>query len=211
MEWLGSQNGEEEGRFSFRPCLSVHLFPRHYWWLLEIGFSGRALTVIPVFIYRNKTARSPVEESCPHSKFLLTQINSLGLLYGKLQDACTICPFTGNWTSHLSIYLFIHSFNLNSLFLILAFTSYDPRAASLWRWNGCLVCILRHYSDFLLYLIWIYKRIQFIMEGSGGSGRVTYVPSADLTFMVKWNMLKREPAASMIYDIDEESVDWRAN
>lgn len=31
------------------------------------------------------------------------------------------------------VYLFIYYFNLNSLFIILAFTSYDPRAASLWR------------------------------------------------------------------------------
>lgn len=157
MEWLGSEYGEEEGRFSFRPCLSVHLFPRHYWWLLETGFSGRALTVIAVFIYRNKTARSPVEESCPHSKFLLTQINSLGLLYGKLQDAYLFAQSVHLQETGLSIYVYlcIHSFNLNSLFIMLAFTSYDPRAASLGRWNGCRVCILRHYSDFLLCLIWI--------------------------------------------------------
>lgn len=117
MELSGNENREEVDRFSFRPCLSVHLLPPLRYWLFETALSGRALTVVPVFIYRNKTACSPAEESCPRSKFLLTQINSLGLLYGKLQDADLFAQSVHLQETGHRIYLFDRSFILYALFI----------------------------------------------------------------------------------------------
>lgn len=47
-----------------------------------LGFDGKRS-----FLFIGIRRCSSAEESCPHSKFLLTEINSLGLLYGKLQHA----------------------------------------------------------------------------------------------------------------------------
>lgn len=47
-------------------------------------------------------------ESFPHSKFLLTEINSLGLLYGKLQDAYQLAKSDQVTGKGRHIYLFVY-------------------------------------------------------------------------------------------------------